>query len=139
MKLKDFDFRLWHKRSKSFVDMSVRGADLRIIPTDDDYNMKLELWTGYTDNKYTHIYEGDIINADGHIFSVSGAGGEVTAWNLLDSNGYPCCSLAEVMFESESVEVLGNIHENADLLKKEKVLIKTKYRDMYDSRGFPKY
>lgn len=36
MQLKDFDFRLWHKPSESFVDMSVRGADLRIIPANDD-------------------------------------------------------------------------------------------------------
>lgn len=116
MKLKNFDFRIWHKDSESFVDMKVSGTDLRIIPTDDD-SMELELWTGYTDSKGTRIYENDIINADGHIFSVSGAGGEVTQWNLLDSDGYPCCSLAEVMFESKRVEVLGNIHENENLLR----------------------
>lgn len=83
-------------------------------------NCEVELWTGYIDTKGTRIYENDIINADGHIFSVSGAGGEVTAWNLLDSDGYPCCSLAEVMFESESVEVIGNTHENKNLINYQK-------------------
>ena len=131
MKLKDFDFRLWHKPSESFVDMSVRGADLRIIPADDDYNMELELWTGYTDIKDARIYENDIIKVDEKTFSVSGYGGEVTAWILLESDGTPCCSLAEVMFESGRVEVIGNIHENADLLEEEKVFIKKcKYADI---------
>lgn len=36
MKLKDFDFRIWHKDSESFVDMKVSDTDLRIIPTNDD-------------------------------------------------------------------------------------------------------
>ena len=124
MKLADFDFRIWHKGSNSFVG------------NDDD--MELELWTGCKDSNGTRIYENDIIRTDkGEIFSVV-ADGEITAWGLLE-NGRPCCSLAEVMFESERVEVLGNIHENAELIKKEKVLIKTKYSDLYDSKGFPKY
>ena len=41
--------------------MSVRGADLRIIPADDDYNMELELWSGFYDSKDKKIYENDIV------------------------------------------------------------------------------
>ena len=123
MKLKNFDFRIWDKD----IDRFVHNDDCEI-----------ELWTGYTDTKGTRIYENDIIRTDkGEIFSVV-KDGEITAWTLLE-NGRPCCSLAEVMFESEKVEVVGNIHENAELLKTEKVLVKTKYSDLYDSKGLPKY
>ena len=48
MNLQDFDFRIWHKESESFVNMVVSGTDLRIIPTDDD-DMELELWSGFYD------------------------------------------------------------------------------------------
>ena len=137
MKLQEFDFRIWDTNTNKFIELAI-SDNIRAIPRKND-DLVLELWTGYIDTKGIRIYENDIINADGHIFSVSGVGGEVTAWNLLDSDGYPCCSLAEVMFESERAEVIGNTHENADLLKTVKVLIKTKYRDLYDSKGFPKY
>lgn len=100
MRLADLDFRIWDK--DRFVDND---------------NCELELWTEYTDTKGTRIYENDIIRTDkGEIFSVV-KDGEITAWGLL-KNGDPYCSLAEVMFESEKVEVIGNTHENAELLKK---------------------
>ena len=112
MKLKDFDFRIWHKDSESFVDMKVSDTDLRIIPTDDN-SMELELWTGYTDTKGTRIYENDFIRTDkGEIFLVV-ADGEITSWGLL-KNGKKSFSLAEAIFEYE-VEVIGNLHENPEL------------------------
>lgn len=126
MKLKDFDFRLWHKPSKSFIEirssfLTTNGRDeivfekSFIIPIDDE-SVEIELWSGYTDSKGERIYENDIIRTDkSEIFSVV-ADGEITAWGLLDSDGSPCCSIAEVMFESDRVEVIGNIHENLELL-----------------------
>lgn len=159
MKLQDFDFRIWDKGEKTLTYASKDWKlGISFSNPQQDYgetesvlhayydgepmcpdDCEVELWTGYKDSKDTRIYENDIIRTDkGEIFSVV-ADGEITAWGLLDSDSCPCCSLAEVMFESERVEVLGNIHENAELLKKEKVLIKTKYSDLYDSKGFPKY
>lgn len=97
MKLKDFDFRIWHKESESFVDMVVSGTDLRIIPTDDD-DMELELWSGFYDSKGVKIYEGDIVqDSQGNTLVVS------------DS--------VIAIIKKIDVEVIGNIHENAELLK----------------------
>lgn len=97
MKLKDFDFRIWHKESESFVDMVVSGTDLRIIPTDDD-DMELELWSGFYDSKGAKIYEGDIVqDSQGNTLVVS------------DS--------VIAIIKKIDVEVIGNIHENAELLK----------------------
>ncbi len=97
MKLKDFDFRIWHKESESFVDMVVSGTDLRIIPTDDD-DMELELWSGFYDSKGVKIYDGDIVqDSQGNTLVVS------------DS--------VIAIIKKIDVEVIGNIHENAELLK----------------------
>lgn len=151
MKLKDFDFRLWHKPSKRFVDMSVRGADLRIIPADDDYNMELELWSGLCDKEGKRIYEGDIVahvdkcRCIEYLSKVVFENGVFKyEYNVyVSDNNVTRKRLAVEIMQGTGDDciVLGNIHENADLLKKEKelVLIKTKYSDMYDSKGFPKY
>lgn len=97
MKLKDFDFRIWHKESENFVDMVVSGTDLRIIPTDDD-DMELELWSGFYDSKGVKIYDGDIVqDSQGNTLVVS------------DS--------VIAIIKKIDVEVIGNIHENAELLK----------------------
>lgn len=128
MKIKDFDFRL-ALTLEVMADIAcdnkdcqcqtplLYGEQARNHFNDPLYkDCEVELWTGYTDSKGTRIYENDIIRTDkGEIFSVSGYDKEVTAWILLE-NGRPCCSLAEVMFESGRVEVLGNIHENLELL-----------------------
>lgn len=135
MKLQDLDFRIWNNSTNKFIELNI-SYNIRAIPRKND-DLVLELWSGFYDSKGTRIYENDIIRTDkGEIFSVV-QDGEITAWGLL-KNGCPYCSLAEVMFESDRVEVLGNIHENAKL-SKEKVIVKCKYGDMYDSKGFPKY
>lgn len=119
MKLQDFDFRIWNNKTNKFIELNI-SCNIRAIPRKCD-DLVLELWSGYTDIKDARIYENDIIEVDEKTFSVSGYGGEVTAWILLESDGTPCCSLAEVMFESSGrVEVIGNIHENAELLKESK-------------------
>ncbi|WP_289747837.1 hypothetical protein [Helicobacter bilis] len=71
MKLKDFDFRLWHNLSECFVE--IRGGFLTangkdeivfekslIVPIDDE-NAEIELWSGFYDSKGTKLYEGDIV------------------------------------------------------------------------------
>ena len=115
MKLENFDFRIWNNSTNKFIELNI-SDNIRALPRKND-DLVLELWTGYIDTKGTRIYENDIIRTDkGETFSVK-QDGEITAWGLL-KNGDPYCSLAEVMFESDRVEVLGNIHENAELLKK---------------------
>lgn len=128
MKLKDFDFRIWHKESESFVDMVVSGTDLRIIPTDDD-DMELELWSGFYDSKGVKIYEGDIVKYRANTKPLEVVYAESTFYIIHPSiekefqvdcgtrlqgiydireNGYTNNKL-------ECVEVIGNIHENAEL------------------------
>lgn len=130
MKLKDFDFRIWHKESESFVDMKVSDTDLRIIPTDDDY-MQLELWSGFYDSKGTKIYEGDIIKYDSRTNPLV-AVFERNTFYIVDTSiekhlQVDCGTRLQGIYENGNngytnnklgcLQVVGNIHENAELLK----------------------
>ena len=133
MKLKDFHFRIWHKDSESFVDMKVSDTDLRIIPTDDD-SMELELWSGFYDCKGTKIYEGDILKYRTNSTPLVVVF-ERNTFYIIDTSiekdlQVDCAMHLQSLYENpdkgytnnklECLEVLGNIHENAELLKKEK-------------------
>ncbi|STP13342.1 YopX family protein [Helicobacter cinaedi] len=134
MKLANFDFRIWHKNSKSFVEMNIRGTDLRIIPTDDDYNMELELWSGFYDCKGTKIYEGDIVKYDSRTNPLVVVF-ERNTFYIVDTSiekhlQVDCGTRLQAIYDNRSngytnnklecLEVLGNIHENAELLKEQK-------------------
>lgn len=130
MRLKDFDFRIWHKDSESFVDMKVSGTDLRIIPTDDD-SMELELWSGFYDSKGAKIYEGDIVKYDSRTKPLV-AVLERSTFYIVDISiekdlQVDCGTRLQGIYENgnngytnnklECLQVLGNIHENENLLK----------------------
>ena len=152
MQLKDFDFRLWHKPSESFVE--IRGSFLTanakdeivfekslIVPIDDE-NIEIEIWSGLCDKKGERIYEGDILAHD------NGYGIEYHSKVIFENGVFKIAVIEHPAVEiieglgTGFVAVVGNIHENADLLEKERGLImriECKYEDIYDSKGFPKY
>lgn len=130
MRLQDFDFRIWHKDSESFVDIKVSGTDLRIIPTDDD-SMELELWSGFYDSKAAKIYEGDIVKYDSRTKPLV-AVLERSTFYIVDTSiekdlQVDCAMHLQSLYENrdngytnnklECLQVLGNIHENENLLK----------------------
>lgn len=76
-------------------------------------------YTGLKDKNGVEICEDDIISARGIILTVKYIGGVFFACNV-DSNidKYPLYILCE--WENESgCEIIGNIHDNMELLKKE--------------------
>lgn len=110
--------------------MKVSGTDLRIIPTDDD-SMKLELWSGFYDSKGTKIYEGDIVKYRSNTKPLV-AVLERSTFYIVDTSiekhlQVDCGTRLQGIYENrldgytnnklECVEVLGNIHENENLLK----------------------
>ena len=144
MQLKDFDFRLWHKPSESFVE--IRGGFLTanakdaivfekslIVPIDDE-NIEIELWSGFYDCKGTKIYEGDIVKYSSRTNPLV-AVFERSTFYIVDTSikkhlQVDCGTRLQGIYDNRSngykdknlecLEVVGNIHENVELLKDKK-------------------
>ena len=125
MQLKDFDFRLWHKPSKSFVEIKSALFDRAYnVPTDDE-SVEIELWSGFYDCKRVKIYENDIVFCNNATYQVVYERG--VFWVKNNKHNF----IMAQAIHYEPLEVIGNIHENADLLEEEKVFIKKcKYADI---------
>ena len=114
MKLKDFDFRIWDSNTNEFIEFAI-SDNIRAVPRKSD-DLVLELWTGFYDRKGKKICEGDILAHD------NGYGIEYHT-KVVFENGvfkiaiieHPAVEIIEGL-DTGFVEVVGNIHENTELL-----------------------
>lgn len=143
MKLANFDFRIWDKGEETLTYAS-KDWKLGIgfsNPQQDNWEVEsvlhayydgepqcpddceMELWSGFCDKNNKRIYENDIIlDSQRHKYVVSICD-ESKNWVLLELDLKPCCSLIEILQEGY-VEVIGNIHENTELLIEKGVIDK---------------
>ncbi|HEB7554775.1 TPA: hypothetical protein RZH69_001789 [Campylobacter coli] len=143
MKLKDFDFRIWDNvenkyiEAKSYLCIAKKDNNKdceRILDvandcsgyddisfnnyTDDRYD--IELFTGLCNKNGKKIYEGDILyyffKNESYKFKVVFKEG---AFYLIefDDGGEECDEDLISEFLLSEMEIIGNIHENAKLLK----------------------
>ena len=129
MKLKDFDFRIWDNSTDKFIELNI-SDNIRAIPREND-DLVLELWSGFYDSKGAKIYEGDIVKYRSNTTPLV-AVFERNTFYIIDTSiekhlQVDCAMHLQSLYENrdkgytnnklECLEVLGNIHENADLLK----------------------
>ncbi|WP_291953229.1 YopX family protein [Campylobacter sp.] len=130
MKLKDFDFRIWNNTDKEYIKdivlLSNLMCDLIHGATDIIQDCEIELFTGLYDKNGKKIYENDILK-----FRFNGTQEIIAYANAITYNGLFFTSKDNGLFpriddysyrylESEfnfSIEIIGNIHKNPELLK----------------------
>lgn len=129
MRLKDFDFRIWDNSTDKFIELAI-SDNIRAIPRENN-DLVLELWSGFYDSKGAKIYEGDIVKYRSNTTPLV-AVLERSTFYIVDTSiekdlQVDCAMHLQSLYENrdkgytnqklECLQVLGNIHENADLLK----------------------
>lgn len=112
--MREIKFRAW-KNNKRIADIRVMYIDEKgLVAVNPDIADCVEQFTGLRDKNDREIYEGDIcIHPNGHVAPVAWSDG-LLAWNF-SINEYVCDQEAGGVGNGE-VEVVGNIHENPELL-----------------------
>ncbi|EHD2470430.1 hypothetical protein JRL98_000364 [Campylobacter jejuni] len=136
MKLQDFDFRIWDKTKEEFLkkeptlikidnERVIAGrisrfyantADITDMFIGNGNDLEIELWTGYFDKNGKKIYEGDILENKMTMEDLPYK--VVFKWGvfyLVEIDGNDEDLMSEFLFME--LEVIGNIHENAELLE----------------------
>lgn len=119
--MREIKFRAWDSISKKLYNWeTIRVTPLYDFMTYDHYT--LDQFIDLADKNGKEIYEGDILKVDSHFFGdlhVNGFCGVVKyedamysihgimGWNELDKSE----------IENKNIVVIGNIHQNKDLLK----------------------
>ncbi|EIO3771662.1 hypothetical protein LQJ84_000655 [Campylobacter upsaliensis] len=108
-------------------------ADIADMFIGNDNDLEIELWTGFYDSKGVKIYEGDIVKYDSRTNPLVVVF-ERNTFYIVDTSiekhlQVDCGTRLQGIYENgnngytnnklECVEVLGNIHENANLLKEQ--------------------
>ncbi|EGS0795764.1 hypothetical protein I7U11_001638 [Campylobacter coli] len=128
MKLSEFDFRVWNNNSKTYEAGNIIESlgfitsvfnQLTYEKPTIDY--EIELFTGLYDKNGNKVYEGDILhysnchtNYEVYAFKVVFIEGTFNLVEFHDGNEYYQDIMTD--FLSTELEVVGNIHENKELL-----------------------
>ncbi|EAK0311103.1 YopX family protein [Campylobacter coli] len=124
MKLSEFDFRIYHNiRNEYIMDKDIISSlfnDLINGATDLTIDYKLELFTGLYDKKGKKVYENDIVKVKSlydYFLAKISIHKEGTFYFEGKNGDYIGSLIYLVEDEGYTIEAIGNIHENAELLK----------------------
>ncbi|ECL2706844.1 YopX family protein [Campylobacter jejuni] len=124
MKLQNFDFRIWDKHHKGCGNKDckcqtkyVYGEEAKTRLSEFKEDCEIELFTGLYDKNGNKIYEGDIAKIITFSYDFVGHVAydkEETRFKLIDNKYMEDFANYE---DWDSIEVIGNIHENKELLR----------------------
>ncbi|EAK1469099.1 hypothetical protein F1Q05_01445 [Campylobacter jejuni] len=140
MKLQDFDFRIWDKTKEEFLkkeptlikidnERVIAGrisrfyantADITDMFIGNGNDLEIELWTGIYDKNGKKIYEGDIVKTKSlydYFLAKISIHKEGTFYFEGKNGDYIGSLIYLVEDEGYTIETIGNIHENPELLK----------------------
>lgn len=125
MKLKDFDFRIWDNGQKYAGEVVKKYIGLQGFSDD----VEVELWSGFYDKNGKRIYVGDMVKYRKYTEPLEVVYAESTFYIIHPSIEkefqVDCGTRLQGIYDNrdngykdnklECVEVIGNIHENAEL------------------------
>lgn len=157
MKLKDFDFKIWDNTKKCFLkanpfifiskdknstvevgnevyykDLGYEDDGTIKIFKPKEFDIEIELWTGFYDKNGNKIYENDILmnelteeifyitRDDTYKMSEIILYGKDYNGNLYRKRNSGGINLLKMLVSDKNMSVVGNIHENPELLEEGK-------------------
>ncbi|GAP05093.1 YopX family protein [Fructobacillus tropaeoli] len=124
--MREIKFRAWHKKEQRYLPiMEIHAFNWYVRTYDDKYRapeFELEQFTGLYDKNGKEIYEDDIVKLHVVILSPDDKVGFI---EYSPKFGY-CINFGKAIARQEywaasdkhTIEVIGNIHENKELLEK---------------------